>query len=90
MRYYPDENRPGTPCPEFEALGLAIRPYIPPDAVRMNQLPDWLPNEPARMERGSAVLRWVVVVLLLGFVGLVLVTPTVGGKHGEMPAYATD
>ena len=46
--------------------------------------------QPTPVERGSAVLQWTVVVLLLAFVGAVLVTPSMAGKHVDAPAYVSD
>jgi hypothetical protein len=52
--------------------------------------PYTLAAQPAAVERGSAVLQWTVVVLLLAFVGAVLVTPSMAGKHVDAPAYVSD
>jgi len=48
------------------------------------------PPLPAAVERGSAVLQWAVVVLMLAFIGAVLVTPSLAGKHVDAPAYVSD
>lgn len=90
MRYYRVQDRPSTPCPEFEALGLGIRPYIPPKPPGFKHLPDWPRRDHSRVERGSVVLQWFVIVLLAGFVGVALVTPTVGGARQDVSAYRTD
>lgn len=86
-----DRDRARFPVGEFEALGFAVTPILPPpQPTRTEDLPDWPRHEPSMPEFGSMVLRWITVLLVLGLVGLALVTPSLNGAPPQAPAYQTD
>jgi hypothetical protein len=87
MHYVPDQKDRPAAKPELDTVGLGFATRLPLDPGRIGDLPDWPRREPSGVERGSKALTWGVVLLLLGFVGLVLVSPRMGGHDHERPSY---
>ena len=86
MHYLSDERT----APDLErSEPEAIDPWTGRAEERPMRRPAWDP-ERLEMERGSVILQWLVVALLLGFVGLALLTPHTDGHRQETPAYAPD
>jgi hypothetical protein len=80
---YKDTELPSFPRTELEAIGLGSRGFLPPlRPLGSDSFKEEFDAAPPG--RGQTVLRWAVIALLFGLIGLALIAP--GPYGGYTPA----